>query len=293
MLYRHFDRQGRLLYVGRTNNPPKRLASHRGDKSWWAEVERTTYQEFPTLDALKRAESDAIRYELPKWNVQGAAKVAVEPKEFSPTELAPFQGKDFSFNLTDMHDQQLSLQGLSFALQQNAEACSIDVAMYRYDLAWHAHEVWSQLCGESPGVPTEHVPLLDRAIRQFAGLYSVKRSHGDYRLGDALRFTRAVLDLDEARWYRDWPWSAEDFSMGGDWYPLFSAPLSMEKGKGTYRSYFIKPEALHRRPGPGLVYPYGPGELARDGCISWNCWFSLPSWDLPDTAPYVPSRGAE
>lgn len=286
ILYRHFDSQGRLLYAGRTNNPPVRLAAHRSGKPWWVGVERTTYQEFPTLDALKQAEAAAIRYELPLWNIQGAARGPHEVKEVAPTDIAPFQGKGLSFDVTDLHNQQLSLQCLVAALQAQSEESEIDVGMYRYDLAWHAHEVWSQLCGEPPGFSTDHVPRLDRAIREFADLYSVCRHGGRYKIADALSFTRAVLDLDEARWYRDWPWSeATDFSGGQlDWYALFSVPLAMRDGKATHRAYFVKAEAVRRL---SLVYPLGWHEVLRmPGQITWNCWFSLPSFDLPDLVPY-------
>ena len=70
VLYRHFDRAGRLLYAGRTNEPPRRLRDHRQTKAWWAEVASTTYAPYESLEALKAAERTAIETEHPLWNVQ-------------------------------------------------------------------------------------------------------------------------------------------------------------------------------------------------------------------------------
>lgn len=71
VLYRHWSKDGRLLYAGRTNNPPARLRQHRTEATWWALVSWTTYESFPSLEALKAGELWAIKNENPECNKQG------------------------------------------------------------------------------------------------------------------------------------------------------------------------------------------------------------------------------
>lgn len=80
VLYRHYAKNGTLLYAGRTNNPPARLGKHRNGAAWWSQVAWTTYEKFPSLEALKAAETWAIEDEHPKWNIQGKRHQAL-PRE--------------------------------------------------------------------------------------------------------------------------------------------------------------------------------------------------------------------
>lgn len=66
-LYRHYDKDGRLLYVGITNDPGKRWEQHR-NKDWWHDVTRTDIERFPDRESVSMAELDAIRNEKPWWN---------------------------------------------------------------------------------------------------------------------------------------------------------------------------------------------------------------------------------
>ncbi len=70
-VYRFFDVDDVLLYVGITKNFEARKQQHKGTKTWWAEVDSdrtivTWYDDEPT--AL-RAELDAINGEHPVHNV--------------------------------------------------------------------------------------------------------------------------------------------------------------------------------------------------------------------------------
>lgn len=69
-LYRHFDRQGRLLYVGVSLNAVNRLSQHR-DASWFQEIERITIRWLPTRESALVAEAVAIATERPIHNVAG------------------------------------------------------------------------------------------------------------------------------------------------------------------------------------------------------------------------------
>ena len=68
-LYRHFSKNGELLYVGVSRNPFERLADHvrRGD--WTREIAAITLQWFDDPDQALDAEKLAITVEKPRWNI--------------------------------------------------------------------------------------------------------------------------------------------------------------------------------------------------------------------------------
>lgn len=68
-LYRFFDENGVLLYVGITADIGSRFKKHRGDKPWWYAVSTIRIERFPTRPAVLAAEREAIRSERPLWNV--------------------------------------------------------------------------------------------------------------------------------------------------------------------------------------------------------------------------------
>ena len=66
-VYRYFDRTGRLLYVGVTNEPENRHRGHRR-KSWFSAIARKTVDAYPTRSAALAAEREALRTESPLHN---------------------------------------------------------------------------------------------------------------------------------------------------------------------------------------------------------------------------------
>lgn len=71
VLYRLYDCNDVLLYIGITNNLNRRLAQHAEDKTWWPQVDRnrTRVSFYDTRDAAEAAELVAIRDEEPKYNL--------------------------------------------------------------------------------------------------------------------------------------------------------------------------------------------------------------------------------
>lgn len=67
-LYRAFDSDGELLYVGATVNPGHRFQTHSG-RDWWLEVASITLERFAEWEDLAAAEREAIIREGPKYNV--------------------------------------------------------------------------------------------------------------------------------------------------------------------------------------------------------------------------------
>lgn len=67
-LYRFFDGDDNLLYVGCSLTWPTRLAAHEREKDWWENVTRVTLDHFPTREIAAEAEVAAITHEGPRYN---------------------------------------------------------------------------------------------------------------------------------------------------------------------------------------------------------------------------------
>lgn len=68
-LYRFFDSDRQLLYVGLTVDPGARWSSHCKEKPWWHEVDTVKVETFPTRDLVIKAEREAIETEHPRYNI--------------------------------------------------------------------------------------------------------------------------------------------------------------------------------------------------------------------------------
>lgn len=79
-LYRFWNAEGHLLYVGLTVDPGARWKAHGREKSWWTEVVTVTLEWFPDRDSVEIAEIKAIREEKPRYNVVHNQPVAEEPQ---------------------------------------------------------------------------------------------------------------------------------------------------------------------------------------------------------------------
>lgn len=67
-LYRMYDAQRRLLYVGISKWPEYRFTQHAHDKGWWLEVTDISIEWFDERAYALCAEADAIWYEDPFYN---------------------------------------------------------------------------------------------------------------------------------------------------------------------------------------------------------------------------------
>ena len=70
VVYRCFDADGVLLYVGRTSRPRSRLKAHSILSPWWKNGVRVQIKLHKNRDASVIAERDAIRTERPLFNIQ-------------------------------------------------------------------------------------------------------------------------------------------------------------------------------------------------------------------------------
>lgn len=71
-LYRCYDADLNLLYIGITSAGFKRFRRHGNDREWWAEVDTIKVDHHPSGQAAHAAEIEAIRKLKPRYNVNHA-----------------------------------------------------------------------------------------------------------------------------------------------------------------------------------------------------------------------------
>ncbi|MFH9574235.1 GntR family transcriptional regulator [Streptomyces sp. NPDC017454] len=93
-LYRLYDAENRLLYIGITSDPKARFISHATYKNWWTQVtqKNVTWLEGTWRQALA-AEAAAIRDEKPRFNGKHNAVIAPFNASTWPAIDAPPRGK--------------------------------------------------------------------------------------------------------------------------------------------------------------------------------------------------------
>lgn len=68
-LYRHFDKDGNLFYIGISLSAIQRLSQHRRSR-WFDEIASIKIEKFKSRQDAARAEMIAIRTERPIFNIQ-------------------------------------------------------------------------------------------------------------------------------------------------------------------------------------------------------------------------------
>ena len=76
-VYRLWDAEGNLLYVGSSYDPDKRCAVHRRTP-WWPQVAHRTEEWHPNRWVAYRAETKAIHSEAPRFNSMGTPEYGAE-----------------------------------------------------------------------------------------------------------------------------------------------------------------------------------------------------------------------
>ncbi|MFF8784875.1 type II toxin-antitoxin system prevent-host-death family antitoxin [Streptomyces sp. NPDC015125] len=70
-LYRLYDAEDHLIYVGVTKDPKTRFRQHRADKPWWPEVAMTDVELHVDSASALTEERKLIRDKLPRYNERG------------------------------------------------------------------------------------------------------------------------------------------------------------------------------------------------------------------------------
>ncbi len=79
ILYRQFDVDGHLLYVGISDDFLTRMGQHSHGSVWFPDVARITLERFATREEAIEAEDAAVTSEAPRYNIQyhrGARRAA-------------------------------------------------------------------------------------------------------------------------------------------------------------------------------------------------------------------------
>jgi prevent-host-death family protein len=72
-LYRLYNAEDRLIYVGVTKDLKARFRQHRADKPWWSEVAMKDVEWHVDSESALAEERKLIRDELPRYNERGRA----------------------------------------------------------------------------------------------------------------------------------------------------------------------------------------------------------------------------
>jgi DNA-binding transcriptional regulator YiaG len=84
-LYRHFDTDGRLLYVGISLSAVARLSAHFRDAVWCDQIARVEIESFASRAEAEVAEVEAIRLEKPRYNIRHRVQQSAPPEELPST----------------------------------------------------------------------------------------------------------------------------------------------------------------------------------------------------------------
>ena len=106
-LYRHYNANNDLLYVGVSLNALLRLTQHeRSGASWFWDIARIEVQHFDNRGAALHAEAEAIQREAPIYNVKSSMP---DPRfDADDAESNPYLGlKETKIRLTDEQRQRI------------------------------------------------------------------------------------------------------------------------------------------------------------------------------------------
>jgi predicted GIY-YIG superfamily endonuclease len=78
VLYRHFDKDSALLYVGVSMSGMRRLSEHRDHSPWFRDIARVEMEYFSTRAEALEAERKAIIAEKPRHNIHHKQKVWIK-----------------------------------------------------------------------------------------------------------------------------------------------------------------------------------------------------------------------
>ena len=99
-VYRHFDKDGALLYVGVSLNAVVRLSQHKRVSHWFDEIHNITIESFETRKQALDAETKAIQEEKPKYNIQKtAARLPVKLQEIVDESKTELQNRVIKFGI--------------------------------------------------------------------------------------------------------------------------------------------------------------------------------------------------
>lgn len=141
ILYRYFDSEGQLLYVGITGNQLKRQSQHRRTAVWFDQIASAKFQHFDTREAAFSAEVEAIQQEKPIFNHQHTKT------EKSPVEMWELSAKLHLLTIlngTDLQNKPQLVDEKHKKFQQALQSLDFSQTELSFDefLAISLLEIW-------------------------------------------------------------------------------------------------------------------------------------------------------
>jgi predicted GIY-YIG superfamily endonuclease len=157
-LYRFYDADGALLYVGITSRGPNRWQEHEAHRAWWALVASSRVEHFDDRDAAAAAERAAIRAEKPPHNI-----THLRPAKEMPSPVKRKHGTGAISQVSSDGRWRVSLRAGSFYRQwtfrDEAGARLVLAAIEHRAAGTSARRVALDIIGAGPGWPEVPVPF--------------------------------------------------------------------------------------------------------------------------------------
>lgn len=137
-LYRMFDDQNNLLYVGQSIRLAERMHQHSKDKSWWP-PKRIEIEQYENANALNEAERQVIQTEKPLHNVMHNGKINLRrtPTVSNFTERELRYNSDWACSMTEEAWNGLAPANIGIAYDLSDTIVSLNIRN-EYLTALHA-----------------------------------------------------------------------------------------------------------------------------------------------------------
>lgn len=138
-LYRYYDSDGALLYIGISHNPLTRLSTHQFERLWSGEVRTITLEYFDNDDDARIAERRAIIAEDPPYN-------RAKPRGVHGKERSLIAWKLRRMNLADLEAASGVSRSTLWGIRQSRISPDPDTA----DAIWSGLEALDEADREAP-----------------------------------------------------------------------------------------------------------------------------------------------
>lgn len=108
-VYRHFDENNVLLYIGSAFKPEQRTIHHKIYAPWGCRIDRVEVERFENIDRARGAEHVAIQTEYPRWNIKDRALDHPDGPAFVRNEIAAMFPGEWADTPTFNYGQILAL----------------------------------------------------------------------------------------------------------------------------------------------------------------------------------------
>jgi predicted GIY-YIG superfamily endonuclease len=179
-LYRFFDKDDRLLYVGITKNYMTRLTNHIQSKNWIQQAVRCEFEHFDTREEASNAEIDAVQFENPIHNKQYASErekhLAAIIKHLKGDEVADLDEMHLAFVASVKKiDEELGIDWLNENERWDVQLHEFLARTFDHDVDYHS--IPCRLCARNYDNPTHRVESGFAEIDNWPHFYNLIKKH--------------------------------------------------------------------------------------------------------------------